>query len=126
MGYFVAYAADDASFIIFRDLLVKGETKETIEAFGLISVVETRRDSHEGDRLFSPRRCTFLSLLHPAVGLEAWQLDHRNFCVIPHFHRAIPSALFPFDVEFIINVVSSSLVFLASQGGSSVRAYVYI
>ena len=35
MGYFVAYAADNASFIGFRDFLVKGEIKETIEAFEL-------------------------------------------------------------------------------------------
>jgi len=35
MEYFVVYAADNASFIVLRDLLVNGEVKETIEAFGL-------------------------------------------------------------------------------------------
>jgi len=35
MEYFVAYAADNASLIVLRDLLVNGEVKETIEAFGL-------------------------------------------------------------------------------------------
>jgi len=56
MGYFVAYAADNASFIVFRDFLVKGEIKETIEGFelgassrdiceGVSSFV--RRDLHE-------------------------------------------------------------------------------
>ena len=31
----MVYAADNASFIDLRDLLVNGEVKETIEAFGL-------------------------------------------------------------------------------------------
>ena len=35
MGYFVVYAADNASLIVLRDLLVNGEVEETIEAFGL-------------------------------------------------------------------------------------------
>ena len=44
--------------------------------------------------------------------------------MIPHFHRTIPSAPFPCDIEFI-TVVSSNLVLLASQGGSGVRVYTY-
>ena len=35
MEYFVVYAADNAPLIVFRDLLVNGEVKETMEAFGL-------------------------------------------------------------------------------------------
>lgn len=35
MGYFVVYAADNASLIVLRDLLVNGEVKEAMEAFGL-------------------------------------------------------------------------------------------
>jgi len=35
MVYFVVYAADNASFIVLRDLLVSGELKETMEIFGL-------------------------------------------------------------------------------------------
>ena len=31
MEYFVVYAADNASFIVLKDLLVNGEVKETIE-----------------------------------------------------------------------------------------------
>ena len=34
-GVFRGDAADNASFIVLRDLLVNGEVKETIEAFGL-------------------------------------------------------------------------------------------
>ena len=35
MEYFVVYAADNASLIVLRDLLVNGDVKETMEAFGL-------------------------------------------------------------------------------------------
>ena len=35
MAYFVVYAADNASLIVLRDLLVSGEVKETMEVFGL-------------------------------------------------------------------------------------------
>ena len=35
MEYFVVYAADNASMIVLRDLLVNGEIKETMETFGL-------------------------------------------------------------------------------------------
>ena len=35
MEYFVVYAADNASLIVLRDLLVNGEVKETMEVFGL-------------------------------------------------------------------------------------------
>ena len=35
MEYFVVYAADKASLIVLRDLLVNGEVKETMEVFGL-------------------------------------------------------------------------------------------
>ena len=31
----MVYAADNAPLIVFRDLLVNGEVKETMEAFGL-------------------------------------------------------------------------------------------
>lgn len=31
MEYFVVYAADNASFIVLRDLLVNGEVRETME-----------------------------------------------------------------------------------------------
>ena len=62
-------------------------------------------------------RCIFLPLLHLAVGLEAWRFDYRNFCVIPHFNHTVPLALSSCDVEFV-NVVSPSLVLLASQGGT--------
>ena len=33
--YFVVYAADKASLIVLRDLLVNGAVKETMEVFGL-------------------------------------------------------------------------------------------
>ena len=69
MEYFVVYAADNASFIVLRDLLVKGEVKETIEAFGLgignrdicekkchpLSDGNACMSGDEGDRLFFPR-----------------------------------------------------------------------
>ena len=35
MEYFVVYAADNASLIILRDLIVNGEVKDTMEVFGL-------------------------------------------------------------------------------------------
>ena len=35
MEYFVVYAADNASLIVLRDLLVNGEVKDTMEVFGL-------------------------------------------------------------------------------------------
>jgi len=35
MEYFVVFAADSASLIVFMDLLVNGEVNETKEAFGL-------------------------------------------------------------------------------------------
>ena len=35
MEYFVVYAADKASLIVLRDLLVNGEVKETMEVSGL-------------------------------------------------------------------------------------------
>lgn len=55
MEYLVVYAADNASFIVLRDLLVNGEVKGAIERLGLgidsrdiserVSSI-TRRDSH--------------------------------------------------------------------------------
>jgi len=96
MVYFVVYAADNASFIVLRDLLVNGEVKETMEALGLgignRDICE--RECHplpdgmrimsgdEGDRprLYSiPGWCTFFPLLHLAVGLEAWRLNYRHW-----------------------------------------------
>ena len=35
MEYFVVYAADNASLIVLRDLIVNGEVKDTMEVFGL-------------------------------------------------------------------------------------------
>jgi len=35
MVYFVVYAADNAFLIVLRDLLVNGEVKEAMEAFGV-------------------------------------------------------------------------------------------
>ena len=35
MEHFAGYATDNASYIVLRDLLVNGEVKEAMEAFGL-------------------------------------------------------------------------------------------
>ena len=35
MEYFVVYAANNASLIVLRDLIVNGEVKDTMEVFGL-------------------------------------------------------------------------------------------
>ena len=89
MECFVVYAADDASFTVLRGLLVNGEVKETMEAFGL----------GVGNRDICERVC------HPSLNYwDGWRL------VIEVIDSQLNSSLFLANVlSFLSNISQSDL-----------------
>ena len=76
MEYFVVYAADNASLIALRDLLVNGEVKERMEVFGL----------GIGNRDICERVPFFVN---PATG-SSWAVKAVIELIIPSHTTAFP------------------------------------
>ena len=100
MECFVVYAAENASMIVLRDLLVNGEIKETMETFGLgVGNRDMLRGEGGGgasmssfvrpvcDQIESSKRTGQVTVLHPHLA---------GVCVAP-FHSCISQPCMKFD-----------------------------